>query len=56
MPSVCRGVCIHVCICHIFKSSFISHSVMKIFSPNLESMLIAVKIMVLILKKHGRHR
>ena len=48
-------VCVrmHVCFCHIFRSSFISYSVMKISSPNLQRMFMAVKtclykIMVLI--------
>ena len=47
----------HVCVCHIFKSSFVSHSVMKISSPNLQRMFMAVKnmsgkITVLILKNN----
>ena len=43
----CRqvGECRGVCVCHIFKSSFMSHSVMKISSPNLQRMFMAVKNM-----------
>ena len=35
--------CMHVFVCHILKSSFISHSFMKISSPNLQTMFMAVK-------------
>ena len=54
-------VYMHVCVCHIFKLSFISCLDMKISSPNMQRMFMAVKtcllkIMVLILKKpHGCH-
>ena len=39
----CVCVCMHVCVCHIFNSSFISHSVVKISSPNLQKIFMAVK-------------
>ena len=49
-------VCMNVCVCHIFKSSFISYSLMNISSPNLQRMFMAVKtclkIMALILKSN----
>ena len=34
----------HVCFCHIFTSIVISHSFMKISSPDLQRMFMAVKI------------
>ena len=43
--------CMHVCICNILKSSFISHSVIKISLPNLQRMFMAVKNS----KKYGSH-
>ena len=57
----CMCVCMRVCVCHIFKSSFIFHSVMKISSPNLQRMFMAVKTCSVkndgthLKKKHGRH-
>ena len=54
LPCVCVCVCVcgggggggvhmHVCLCHTLKSSFISHSVLKISSPNLHKMFMNVK-------------
>ena len=41
-----------VCVCHIFTSTFISHSFMKMSSPNLLRIFTAVKMC---LKKFCSH-
>ena len=54
----CMCVCVHVCVCHIFTSTFISHSFVKISSPSLQKMLMAMKTCAksfyTYFKKHGR--
>ena len=44
---LCMGVCVcvHVCICHIFTQTFISHSFMDISSLDVQRMFMAVKKM-----------
>ena len=36
-------VCVHVCVCHIFTLIPFSHSFLKIFLSDLQSMFMAVK-------------
>ena len=54
---MCMPVCMDVCICHILKSNFISHLIIKISSPHFQRIFMAVKtflkkIMVLIKKNN----
>ena len=58
MPSMSACTCVH--LSHCFTSSFISHSFMKMSSPNLQRMLMAGKICLKKIcphfKKHAHHR